>query len=291
MPGVARRTRASAPGHVRGIDWSHPLAHGLVFAAPFGESRLRDAVSGRAIALQGTGAVATAPSRGAALQSNGTFGNGADVADAPALNTSRVTLAMSVRITDVTGSAQYQIGGKPYTAFSPPYYQYAFAYVGTTNSNTSFRGVIRFSISIGNTWKVVDSPTYTAVSGQWLRLVGTYNGAYHALYVNGVEVAGAAQTGNLDSFATSLRLGYAAPLQLGFAGFTQDARVYNRGWSADEVRDDYRNQWAVYDQGARTYFIPAAGGGATTDVPLTTFSVSPQAPTTLRSLISNVPTL
>lgn len=41
-----------------------------------------------------------------------------------------------------------------------------------------------------------------------------------------------------------------------------------------------------------SYFIPAAaGGGATTDVPLTMFSVSPQAPTTLRSLISNVPTL
>lgn len=44
--------------------------------------------------------------------------------------------------------------------------------------------------------------------------------------------------------------------------------------------------------GDGTGFLPAAaGGGATTDVPLTTFSVSPQAPTTLRSLISNVPTL
>ena len=44
-------------------------------------------------------------------------------------------------------------------------------------------------------------------TGQWYHAVGTYDGANMYLYINGIVVASAAQTGTIDNSAETLRIG------------------------------------------------------------------------------------
>ncbi len=77
---------------------------------------------------------------------------------------------------------------------------------------------------------------YTA--GQWYHVVGTYNGTTCRVYVNGVD-----KTDTIDSDTTSGAINSgSSPLLIGdfFGGLIDDARIYNRPLSPDEVANLYR---------------------------------------------------
>lgn len=118
----------------------------------------------------------------------------------------------------------------------------------------------------------------------WTFLGITYNGGSSAssvgLYVNGEPLATTAISDTLSSTtvsATALQLGRRSDNTDLLAGSVQHVNIWNRALSASEMRDVYRNAFAIY--APRRIYIPtaAAAGG------LPTLSASTYKPGTLTS--------
>ena len=76
--------------------------------------------------------------------------------------------------------------------------------------------------------------------GQWVHLVGTYDGTTVRLYVNGVEAFATAHTGSFVSDAAGVTVGGAhndgtGAVAEAFAGKVDEVRLYGRALSASEV--------------------------------------------------------
>lgn len=72
----------------------------------------------------------------------------------------------------------------------------------------------------------------------WTHLAATFNGATLRLYVNGVQVATRAQTGQMPVSASPLRIGGNTIWGEYFAGRIDDVRIYNRELTAAEIQTD-----------------------------------------------------
>src|SRR6266513_617038 len=91
----------------------------------------------------------------------------------------------------------------------------------------TFNGTVRF----------VGGPTALAVN-TWTHVALTYDGAAIRLFVNGTQVATAAQTGTLQTNASPLRIGGNVPYGEYFQGRLDEVRIYNRALSASEIQGD-----------------------------------------------------
>ena len=72
----------------------------------------------------------------------------------------------------------------------------------------------------------------------WAHLSETYDGTTMRLYVNGVQVASKAQTGNINVSNGVLRIGGNSIWNEYFKGMIDDVRIYNRALSAGEIQTD-----------------------------------------------------
>ena len=72
----------------------------------------------------------------------------------------------------------------------------------------------------------------------WTHLAATYDGATERLYVNGVQVAKQAQTGNMTGSSGALRIGGNSIWGEYFQGRIDEVRIYNRALSATEIQAD-----------------------------------------------------
>ncbi len=72
----------------------------------------------------------------------------------------------------------------------------------------------------------------------WTHLALTYDGATLRLYVNGVQVASQAQTGNLVTSANPLQIGGDSIFGQYFQGTIDEVRIYNQALSPSEIQTD-----------------------------------------------------
>src|SRR4029079_13338606 len=72
----------------------------------------------------------------------------------------------------------------------------------------------------------------------WNHLALTYDGASLRLYVNGVQVASAAQTGNILTSANPLQIGGDSIFSQFFAGTIDEVRIYNTALNQAQVQSD-----------------------------------------------------
>ena len=101
---------------------------------------------------------------------------------------------------------------------------------------------IGLSIWIGSSRKDLLGTT-NHVQDVWYHVVGTYNGSYMRVYVNGVEENNQAQIGSIDTTTntnTSSTIGAAQGNR--FNGDIGPIKVYNKTLSASEVLQNYQAQ-------------------------------------------------
>jgi concanavalin A-like lectin/glucanase superfamily protein/galactose oxidase-like protein/Big-like domain-containing protein/Kelch motif protein len=121
----------------------------------------------------------------------------------------------------------------------------------------TFNGTVRF----------IGGPTALGVN-TWTHVALTYDGAATRLFVNGTQVATAAQTGTIQTSTTPLRIGGNVPYGEYFQGRLDDVRIYSRALSATEIQADMA---VGVSSAPRLIIVQPAAGGA---IPSTTVSVA-----------------
>lgn len=308
MAGVVRRVRPRghrAPQRITGINWSSPLAAKLVMALPLVGNVAQRYFSARGDGLLTVTDATRVPivsAQGLGYNFDGAGSDAIDDGGAFAHQSGATTISAWMRSTDVsTTRGVFENSGNATDAtanYAGLFITHGFA--GTTNP------------SLPHAWQGNDLGTGSGNRGT--RAAGTTVGANVTALVAATTKAGSNfpdlyLNGQLSNGSTSGGGSAGGPRSGGYvragnifngintnadpyAGSVWNCAIFQPELSAEEHAWLYRSPWDMYAQSTRTYFIPAAAVGAnTTDVPLTTFSVSPQAPTTLRALISNVPTL
>ena len=88
--------------------------------------------------------------------------------------------------------------------------------------------------------------TTTIVTGTWFHLGGTYDGTTVRIYVNGVQEGTAGRTGNINSTTAPVRIGAGSGSPITseepMDGDLDDARIYDRALSADEILTIYNSR-------------------------------------------------
>lgn len=79
----------------------------------------------------------------------------------------------------------------------------------------------------------------TLPANQWTHLATTYDGTTQRLYVNGIEIANAPQSGDLELSDGNLRIGgNNSWLDEFFTGYIDEVRIYNRAIESHEIAHD-----------------------------------------------------
>ena len=126
---------------------------------------------------------------------------------------------------------------------SPGNYKYIVSKTNATNVGyalyTGSMGTLRFYVGIGGGLMItpdVPSPW----DDIWHHVVGVYDGGSLRLYIDGVERASVAATGNIaDSSARSLNIGRFSEGGNLLKGAIDDVQIYNRALSPTEIQQLY----------------------------------------------------
>lgn len=109
----------------------------------------------------------------------------------------------------------------------------------------------------------------TNVVDTWIHACAVYTGANMYIYVNGVQDSTKAQTGTVETPATSsiVDFGRSRSNARYYNGCIEDARVYNRALSVAEVAALYHpaTRWQLrYQPGVKRWFVPKTAAAAAT---------------------------
>ena len=102
---------------------------------------------------------------------------------------------------------------------------------------TYYRGRAHFYINSGGTR---NNTRFAVPLGRWSHVAGTFDGKTSRLYLNGKPVSADAHEG-MGTIDTRFDVGLCPPTGHGYYGLLDDARIYNRAVSADEVLTLYRS--------------------------------------------------
>ena len=82
----------------------------------------------------------------------------------------------------------------------------------------------------------------TTLGTRWHHVVFTYDGATRRLYLDGIQAASNAVTGNIATSANPLYIGEQTENIFPFNGAIDDVRIYNRALSYAEVLQLYNSR-------------------------------------------------
>ena len=80
--------------------------------------------------------------------------------------------------------------------------------------------------------------TKSVVLNTWYHMVGTSSGSAHTLYVNGVNMGTVSNSSTFHSSTSPYKVGY-GNLHTTHIGNVSNCRIYNRGLSETEVKQNY----------------------------------------------------
>ena len=180
----------------------------------------------------------TAGQRGGALQFDGVN----DVVTVPGTALAPVTTALTVAAWVYRTSAQATWMSVASRQVGTGFFEHFYLGFSPT-------GQYRWFVRTSNGYSPATSGGAAAV-GQWVHLVGTYNGASVTLYVNGVLAFTTPHTGTIPSDTTPLTIGagFNDPAQTpseGLAGRVDELRVYATALGATEVQTLYQTTQPV----------------------------------------------
>jgi hypothetical protein len=181
---------------------------------------------------------------GAVPSGSGKFGTGLvldgvnDRADAPSsaslnANGSAISVAAWVKLENQNGWQQILVKIKESGAFTAPYFAWHL-FGGPDGTGTQWTPM--FQLANTSEASVNAASSVNVNYGEWVHLVGVYDGTAVRIYVNGVERGSAPQTGNILSYTQPLYVG-AHGLPGEFArGVIDEVRVYSQALSASQVQ-------------------------------------------------------
>jgi hypothetical protein len=149
------------------------------------------------------------------------------------LQSNSMSVAAWVNLSSTTNWQQIAAKVKEVGAFTAPYFSWHL-FAADIASSTQWRP--QFQVVTTGEVSVNVSSAVNVNYGEWVHVVGVYDGAAVRIYVNGVEQGSAAQSGNI--------LGYNQPLYIGatglpdeFAkGLIDEVRIYSGALSAAQVQ-------------------------------------------------------
>ena len=189
---------------------------------------------------------------GAALSLDGVSGR-ADAADSPGLDFTgnAMSVAAWVKLQDQGTWQQLVAKVSAVGTFTSPYFSWHL-FAGSVSTN-QWRPQFQLVNSAGTSVNVSSS---VAVNyGDWVHVVGVYDGSEIWIYVNGTAQGSAAQSGSIPNFSQPLYIG-ATGLPDEFAkGLIDEVRVYSGALSAAQVQSLYN-----YSAGSGVQLPPAPTG-------------------------------
>jgi len=110
--------------------------------------------------------------------------------------------------------------------------------LGTADTCSDVKRMMTFTISIGNTW-VKSGCSQSLDYGKWYYAVGTYDGSYVSIYINGVLVNSASTTGAIDTTSEPLSIGLNRGYSIYFNGSISNVQIYNTSLTANQIQALY----------------------------------------------------
>ncbi|MBI3853207.1 MAG: hypothetical protein HY298_23400 [Verrucomicrobia bacterium] len=184
---------------------------------------------------------------GASWAGTGKYGNGllldgvngrADAPNSSGLDISGNTISVAawVQLENLGTWQQIMCKVKETGAFTSPYFAWHL-FSGHVSSTTQWTPQFQLVNASGNSVNV--SSSVNVNYGEWVHVVGVFDGSAVRIYVNGVEQGSAAQSGSIISYDQPLYIG-AHGLPGEFAkGVIDEARVYSGALSATQVQALY----------------------------------------------------
>lgn len=167
------------------------------------------------------------------------------VPNAPSLNPlNAITVSAWYKTTPFVGSGNDGLVNKGFTSHVLPYYQYQLG-VGGSNYWNGHSG-FGFSIALDDDYKAIGTGSDFYELNKWYHVVGTYDGSYLKLYVNGELINSVEASGSMKDYGSDLFIGrhgnkseyYNTTFHL--PGCIDDVRIYNKALSADEISNLYQ---------------------------------------------------
>jgi hypothetical protein len=129
-------------------------------------------------------------------------------------------------------------------------------------NNQTFLAVIKtnyqITFAVNTSSRSTLNSSLTLSQNQWYHIVGTYDGSYQRIYVNGVLDTSKAWSGNIVS-STTVRVGWGLSDRY-WRGLIDEVRIYSRALSASEIQQLYLRR---FDE-----TIPDVRSGLVLDLPL-----------------------
>lgn len=164
--------------------------------------------------------------------------NYVEVPDAPSLNpTTAITVSAWYSPAAFSGSGNDPILDKPFTSTSLPAYQYHLGVTGNQYPNQPSK--FGFDVSPNNVYLGAATTQNFYKIGTWYHIVGTYDGSYCKIYINGVLITTNPATGTLTDYGQNIYIGKFGNLSYYLPGSIGEIRIYSRALSQSEVTTLY----------------------------------------------------
>ncbi|MFT3685323.1 MAG: LamG domain-containing protein [Phycisphaerales bacterium] len=159
----------------------------------------------------------------------------ATIADAPDLNpATAITLAAWYFSADYEGHGNDALIDKACPTHSAPFYQYHLGVTGNDYRTDHEPASFVFDLAVnGSNRSLVYNPW---TPGRWYHVAGTYDGSMQKLYVNGQLVRSQPVTGSISVYGRPLTIGTNVNTGYYPSGLIDEARIYDRALSAEEIR-------------------------------------------------------
>ena len=162
-----------------------------------------------------------------------------DMGNPPSLQiTGNIAISSWVKMNATDSSFKSIVSGADGTTLPP----YMMRYAGTGNSSG-----VQFCIKTSSLLCADTIGTFALDTTNWHHIVGTYDGSYVRIYVDGKSYGSAAQTGSIVAASSKIIIGAnyeTAPLQF-WNGTIDEVKIYPYALTLDEIRTDFNHGLAL----------------------------------------------